>query len=112
MALLRTARLFAGYNPSEVGSTLLFTCPPGYRAVLRSMDISCATVVTQERIDVNLFTGGEDVFLFYRALLSVSEPNGQWRGHLVLDAGEQIFTQSAAVAFWATGSGALMPLQN
>jgi hypothetical protein len=112
MALLRVSRLFAAYNPAETGSTLFYTCPPGHRAILRSMDLATVTAVTTRSIQVSLYTGGEDVFLFCNAILTAEAPVKEWRGHLVLNEGEQIFSTSGDVGFWATGSGALMPLQN
>lgn len=76
------------------------------------MDLCSIVAAVEKRVIVNLYTGGDGVYLFHPAHLLPETESAPWRGQLVLNEGDQLFTQSSGVAFWVTGSGALLPILN
>lgn len=113
MALLRTARLFAFLTIGGDGP--IYTCPAGYRAVLRSIDVAAPSIDVGQSVlfYFSLYPVGEAINhgAFWSGFLRPESPSAHWGGQLVLNAGD-VINQGGGVDFFYQGSGALMPLNS
>lgn len=111
MAVLRSARLFAVQTDGPAVSAFLFACPPGHRAILRSVDIIAASGGgAGGLLSVAMYAGGATDFPFIWHTMTADLSQYQWRGQFVLDEGEELLaTGSGQLTTWS-GSGALLPL--
>lgn len=120
MALLRTARLFMHYQPAlrvndpvpNPLGVVLFTCPVGARAVLRSVQFFLEG--NSGGASLNMFSDAvpAGVVIFEKRWNEVIEMEHSvtWNGQVVLNAGDRLeYTGSNGVTM--VGSGAIMPIE-
>lgn len=109
MALLRTKRL-AAHVTSSTGAETVYTCPTGFRAVVR--DISSANFggAAVTRLIVALVpSGGSDVDRIQVQPIAVDEV-AHWTGELVLEPGDQLICIASTATCTIVVSGAELML--
>lgn len=121
MAVIRSARLWASALGEGADATL-FTCPNGYKAILRS----CQAVMTPYPsttagpvVFFHLHASGVDAQWWLPVFMDFGVGGYEmavewrsWEGQLVLQAGDSIsVTNNTQGGLHSVGSGALLPIQ-
>lgn len=110
MALLRTQRIAAHVVAVANASETLYTCPTGFRAVVRSMQIANFGGASVTRVIVAVTpSGGTDIDRIFTQGIAVDEVV-YWDHELVMDAGDVLLVISSAATVTLLVSGAVLSL--
>lgn len=109
MAVIRSSRLFVGYG--EQGVRTVFTCPAGYRAILRAADFAAIlTGVEVRSVWLEITTAQAEYGWLLYALMTSDNPTVHYRGQCVLNSGDFLAVNVNGGQTFYQGSGALLPI--